>query len=213
MVAMTLTFVPTASIICAYAHFKAEAVAEAQRQELPAYFANSIKHAFAASETYMLLRGLGFPRGQASYAVYRLGQLNEYAEFYGRPVRKRDPTREIYKDLWNNASGVLAAEWADRQGLDSGKERLRMIGLMSVHGVLLGTFLDSRIPELADGSRPETSDLHQALKAFKQDRLRAYGAIEQTLPTMAEGLATPFRRLFDPAINSRLHSAGSPCRS
>ncbi|MCV9936453.1 hypothetical protein OIU35_08755 [Boseaceae bacterium BT-24-1] len=179
--AIAATLIPTVSVICAYAHFKAEAVAETQRQGLPAYFANSIKHAFAASETYAWLHALGVSRGHASYVVYRLGQLNEYAEFYGRPARKRDPTREIYKDLWNNASGVLAADWADRQGLNGSKNRLRVIGLMSVGGTLLGTFVDARIPELTDGNRPETSDLRLALRAFKQGRLSVYDTIERAL--------------------------------
>ncbi|AZO80077.1 MULTISPECIES: hypothetical protein [unclassified Bosea (in: a-proteobacteria)] len=181
-VAIAATLIPNVSVICAYAYFKAEAVAETQRQELPAFFANSIKHAFAAGETYALLRDVGVPRGPASYAVYRLGQLNEYAEFYGRPVRKRDPTREIYKDLWNNASGVLAADWVDRQGLSGSKNRLKAIGLMSARDTLLGTFMDSRIPERVSGKRPETSDLQQALKAFRQDRSPVYGIIERALP-------------------------------
>lgn len=162
------------SIIASYSWFKSSAVSEVERRGLPAYTANAVKHAFAAAETYAILRTLGTGQGWASQAVYRLGQLNEYAEYYGRRSEKRDPTREIYKDFYNNLVGVAAATLLERAHPTPGSvARLALIGQLTADGTIMPSFLDARVPNFDRGGEPQHSDLTSALAAFKQDRAAA----------------------------------------
>ena len=160
------------AIVGSYSWFKAASVAEVARRNLPAYTANAVKHAYAAAQTYSLLRSFFVEKGVAAQVVYRLGQLNEYAEYYGRRGEKRDPTREIYKDLYNNLAGVAAASILERHAppLSDSTRRLALIGQWTADGTIMATFLDPRVPDFGEGSDPRFSDLAQALEAFKRDR-------------------------------------------
>lgn len=175
------------SIAWAYEVWKARSVEETTRLALPAYAANGLRHSLAAADTYAALRMVAIPAARAARLVERLGQLNEYKEYYGRPARRRDPTREIYKDLYNNAVGILAAALLDDHGHLEASDRLALLGQLTVRRVVLHTFADARVPELPDGNRPETSDLSTALLSFKRDRPVIYGAISETL-TAAEAV-------------------------
>ena len=160
-----------AAITAAYGSFKNAAVSATKHHGLPAYSANAIKHAYAAAETYALLRAMAVPPGRASQIVYRLGQANEVAEYYGRRTGKRDPTREIYKDLYNNTAGVVAAAFLEAGPGPAGPaERLALIARMTRQGIVLPGFADSKIPAFENGDDPLRSDLSLALASFKRDR-------------------------------------------
>jgi hypothetical protein len=171
LVALAASLMGIVAITSAYGLFKNGAVAATERHGLPAHAANSIKHAYAAAETYALLRAVAVPAGTASQIVYRLGQTNEYAEYYGRRREKRDPTREIYKDLYNNTAGIVAAAFLETgAGPIRSSERLALIAWMTRQSIVLHSFADRKIPAFQNGDDPLSSDLSLALASFKRDR-------------------------------------------
>ena len=91
-----------------YSYTKWTSVREAQQIGLPEA-SNGIRHAFAAAEAYAILRAAYLPARAAEKAVIKLGYLNEYVEHFTK--RNKDRTSEVYKDLYNNLSGITAAQW------------------------------------------------------------------------------------------------------
>jgi hypothetical protein len=178
---LATSVVAIVAITTAYDLFKSEAVAVAERHGLPAYTANSIKHAYAAAETYAMLRAAAVPAGLASQVVYRLGQANEYAEYYGRRAEKRDPTREIYKDLYNNTAGIVAAASLERGAGVGSADRLALIARLTQRGVVLHTFTDRKVPAFQNGDDPFSADLSVALASFKRDRADITRALLRSL--------------------------------
>lgn len=164
-----------------YAGWKARSVIEARRIGLPVDAGNGLRHALAAADTYALLRTLGFSVDRTARVVERLGQANEYKEFYLRSRRRRDPTREIYKDVYNNTVGIFAAVRLEAEGKLSSAERIAFLGRMTVQRVVLHVFTDPRIPDFPEGSRPEASDLDLALTTFKRDGARNYAPMIEAL--------------------------------
>jgi hypothetical protein len=135
---------------------------------------NSIQHAYAAAETYAWLRMVGFGSGTATEAVVRLGYLNEYFE---NGIRSRDDsTAEIYKDLNNNLSGIIAAAWLEQCPDQPPASRLETIGELAKTKAIFYFANDKRIPKL-----PAAPDLNAAITTFETDRAEIASRVSNDL--------------------------------
>lgn len=187
LIAAGVTIAAVAGTIAwAYDDWKARAAVETRRLGLPAYAANGLRHSLAAADTYAVLRLTGLSSARAANVTEKLGVLNEYKEYYFRPVRRRDPTREIYKDLHNNVVGILSAEKLEGEGRLSSADPVAFLGQMTANNVVLRHFSDARVPDFPDGGRPEASNLALALDRFRRERRGMREAIPIAL---AGGLA------------------------
>lgn len=101
--------------------------------------ANAVKHAYAAAEIYRGFTKLGIGSKTATDGVLWLGQMNEYMEQiirYGFG-EKRDTISEMVKDMRNNQSGVLIAQWHKHHVADIPDMSLRALLLNAADAGLL----------------------------------------------------------------------------
>lgn len=162
---------------CVVAFYKAMgAVAIQQSQSIGMRQAkNSIQHAYAAAETYAVIRALGAPEWVAEKATIKLGFANEYYENTFK--RHKDPTREVYKDIFNNFSGITAARFAEYcPSLASHRGRLAVITKLAEDRALPFAATDARLPPLADGA-----DVRAAIRQFKSDKNQISAAVSLSL--------------------------------
>jgi hypothetical protein len=135
-------------------YFKAEALALAKQYALPHESTNGLKHALAAAELYRVLYNPNRADEVAEF-VYWLGEWNERVEYFGRPAHRRDSPREMAKDLYNNAAGVMAARvmLATSRAFAGGSRE--MLGEMAKSGAVAFTPNDKRLPILKNASSPD----------------------------------------------------------
>lgn len=174
----------TAIVLGFYSHTGQVATAEASKLGLR-YSRNSIRHAYAAVRAYNLARVIGLPPARAEKLVLKLGYLNEYAEHYFK--RRQDPTREIYKDLFNNLGGLKAARWAEQCPSVTGRDLVFRLASMKT---LRYTYEDARIPSL-----PAGADLTSAIGRFRQDKDEIARTVEQSLITLTPECGHPAQQL------------------
>lgn len=168
-----LTASATATVLIFYAYTERVATQEAARLGVP-YSRNSIRHAYAAALAYDLARTIGLPPARAEKLVLKLGYLNEYAEHYFK--RRQDPTREVYKDLFNNLGGLEAARWAERCPAASGRQ---LVSLLAARQTLRYVHEDARIPSLPSGA-----DLRMAISRFRSDKSQIAATVHDGLSEM-----------------------------
>jgi hypothetical protein len=93
-------------------YFQKIASAEAKKRKMDKKAANAIKHAYAASLSYSVLRRFYFSENAAENIVVFLGKANEISEIFFKS--KKDSTLEMMKDLNNNLVGIYAAKWLEK---------------------------------------------------------------------------------------------------
>ncbi|MBL0318298.1 MAG: hypothetical protein IPP74_03195 [Alphaproteobacteria bacterium] len=128
----------TVTAYCGNLWFESQAKAETVRKNLAHAAINSIKHAYAASQLYTLFRTLHVTDSSSQSVVVFLGKMNECAELVLNPLRRRDSTDEIKKDLHNNIVGVQSARWLELHGKESHSSmRLQTLGTLAKGNILL----------------------------------------------------------------------------
>ncbi len=159
-----------------YSYTKRTSVREAQQIGLPEA-SNGIRHAFAAAEAYAILRAAYLPAHVAEKAVIKLGYLNEYVEHFTK--RNKDRTSEVYKDLYNNLSGITAAQWFETCTTDvSPPSRLETIKELAKQRTLRFLSSDDRLPALPGGA-----DYRAAIAKFRTDKTAIKRGVRQELET------------------------------
>lgn len=127
---------------------------------------NSLKHGFAAAELYAHLRPV-FGADNAADLTLWTGEMIERLEQYVN--HETDVAREVYKDLYNNLYGVIAARWMEGAGgSDDRQSRLRLIGWLAETDALADWAEDKRIP----GNLPWKPDIAAAISAARAERPR-----------------------------------------
>jgi hypothetical protein len=143
---------------------------------------NSIQHAYAAAQAYGWLRTVGLSRDNATDAVIQLGYLNEWFE---NDVQSRDDsTAEIYKDLNNNMSGIVAAQWLENCETRQSGGELQVTGALAQAKSLFYKPTDTRIPKL-----PDEPDVSVAIAQFKLDRATIEARVKADLDTIEPACA------------------------
>lgn len=137
---------------------------------------NAIKHALAAAETYAVLRSAGLTSLSAERAVIELGYLNERVE--GLLKARKDPAREVYKDLFNNMSGIAVARWAESCGEQT--SRSEIVKSLARANAIAHVMWDHRVPAL-----PETASVGAAIGKFRADKRRITEMAETELARIA----------------------------
>ena len=97
----------------AYHQYLARELASNEGFTKPA--ANAVKHAYAASQIYRALRGVGYSPDNAETITLQLGYANEHAEQIIK-IHNPDSLREAMRDLYNNQVGVVVARWRESTG-------------------------------------------------------------------------------------------------
>lgn len=116
---------------------------------------NAAKHAYAAARVYQGLRIIGCPPPHAERLVITLGKANEYAEVIVK-FFKPDSPQEVLKDMYNNKSGIAAAEWATTHRIDI----QQFITTLAQHHCLLTS---------VDRITSEANTIHAAMDEFNQN--------------------------------------------
>lgn len=160
--ALILLSVPIALVLAFYLYAAGAAERVVVQHGLPAEADNAVKHAYAAAETYTLLRPL-IGRENAGDLTDWFGRLNEHAEPFVK--HSVDWATEAYKDMRNNLAGIVAAEWLyDELGWTRPSRRLHLVGLIAREGLLTNLDSDLRIPSL-----PHWPDGEAAMAAIMRD--------------------------------------------
>ncbi|MGQ4275354.1 hypothetical protein [Terrihabitans sp. B22-R8] len=177
--------VPLGAVAFGYEAFAYAASYEIRRSNLPRHTHNAIKHAYASAEFYASLRPVLGPEW-ASAAVVHLGEFNERIE---RHV-KHDPdwSREAYKDMRNNLTGIEAAEWLHGQagGWTWPTTRLRLIGELARLDVLVPQDRDARLAAIPD----ERAGGPLAIRLMRAD----HDALKAQIDALIAEQAEPLRR-------------------
>jgi hypothetical protein len=160
----TALMASTCTVMAFYSYTKRVSVIESQVLGTLSS-GNSIRHAFAAAEAFAILRAIGLPSSYAEKMVVKLGFINEYVENYTK--RRQDPTSEVYKDLFNNASGIVAARFSE-SCTDQGKavSRLKLITWLAARHSLPYVDTDSQVPATLPGG----ANVRAAINRFKADK-------------------------------------------
>lgn len=160
------------------AAFKHFAVQESKAQGLPLSTENSIKHAYAASQCYVLLRFFGVNSSLSLEAVLLLGKVNEIAELLIKFGKSEDSTQEIYKDMHNNFAGILVAQWIE-ENPNSESNHLSLIGFLASQRELILASADVVLNhQKAAGFWKKFIDADQQFKETKTEiKVKVLGAL------------------------------------
>ena len=125
---------------------------------------NSIRHAYAAGEAYAALRAVGLPEDTAEHAVTEFGIVNEWIKRYFKT--RPDSTAKVYKDLFNNLSGIATARWLEKcETAEEPPPLLQIITSLAAKSSVIILENDARIPSL-----PKGSVVSAAIRQFRIDR-------------------------------------------
>jgi hypothetical protein len=140
--------------------------------------ANSIKHAYAASQLFDVLDSV-MDAQAAEDAVVALGKFNERLEQVVR--RPKDSAAESAKDLWNNQIGITAARWRSAQ--HSGMSRLELMIKLAELKALRGREADVRTsPEMQTLKGQQAAVA--AIVQFDAERQQAIDSANKALATL-----------------------------
>jgi hypothetical protein len=140
--------------------------------------ANSIKHAYAASQLFDLCHVV-MNADSAEAIVVTLGKFNERLEQVVR--RPKDSMAESAKDLWNNQVGITAARWRNAQRSDM--SRLELMIQLAELNALRGREADMRLsPDMQTlkGQQAATA----AIAQFDAERQQAIDNANKALATL-----------------------------
>jgi hypothetical protein len=150
------------AVVASYAGFAHAASFEIRRRHLSPETHNAIKHAYTSAEIYALIRPL-LGADLSGRLVVMMGEGNERMEKYVK--HSTDWSRESYKDMRNNLTGMVAAEWLyQTAGWQWPNTRLRLIGQLAQDRVLVPTQDDPRL-----GDFPDTRDPAPAIVRMRAD--------------------------------------------
>lgn len=159
-----------------YRWFDHTAHAIAASERLPEAMANGIKHAYAAAESYAVLRGIGIGPATAESLVIALGTFNEYAESLFRDPP--DSTAEVMKDMYNNHVGVTAARWHEAHR--EPRSRLEVILFLAHAGIVAAQPGDVQ-GMIEDGTSGQGPDIGRARHWFRTQRTAIVQKVKSAL--------------------------------
>lgn len=169
------------AVVASYAAFARAASYEIRRSALPPVTHNAIKHAYTSAEIYSVIRPV-LGADLSERLVLRMGEGNERMEKYIK--HEPDWSRESYKDMRNNLTGVVAAEWLHREaGWAWPSTRLRLIGKLAGDGVLVPLPDDPRLADV-----PDTRDPAPAIPRMRADHEALKSALDADISARGDAL-------------------------
>ena len=121
------------------------------------------------------------PADTAEQVVTEFGIVNERIKRYFKT--RPDSTAKVYKDLFNNLSGIATARWLER--CDSRHQRpaaLQLITSLAAKNSVINLENDTRIPSLPKGSL-----VGAAIRQFRIDRPKISSSVTNELDRSAPG--------------------------
>ncbi len=170
-VAGILIIMAFAALLSAYLAnqwFEKESSAEIKREHISNGSVNAIKHAYAASLVYFIIRDIGIGKNAAEKIVIILGNTNEIAERIFFQGKHKDSTLEIIKDLHNNYVGIKSAKW-----LEDNKDkytRLNLIAKLARDKILIISANEYNLENIDKSSLIISSDPLLAMKWFEKNK-------------------------------------------
>jgi hypothetical protein len=182
LLVLALVALPLLFALLSYSAFAHAASYEIRRSGLSPDDHNAIKHAYASAEIYSAMRPLLGHETSAGATLW-LGEANERIERYVK--HQPDFSQESYKDMRNNLTGVVAADWLyQRAGWTWPGTRLKLVGLLARDGILVPESTDPRLADI-----PNIFSAELAIRLMRNDTARLTGRFRTAISEREAGWA------------------------